>query len=89
MIRFTLPAGFVKSIKITLMAGAVNMYGMKIQNFGTETFNSYPRLGCRLEYNDEICVRGTWPKGVTWIRLPQDRDQYQAVVKVVINLLVA
>jgi hypothetical protein len=55
------------------MSGAVNIYSMRIYNFGTETLNSYPRPGCRLEDNDEIYVRGTWPKGVTWIRLPQDR----------------
>jgi hypothetical protein len=50
--------------------------------------HSYPRPGCSLEDNDEIYVRGTWSKGVTWIRLPQDRDQNQAVVKAVLNLLV-
>jgi hypothetical protein len=47
--------------------------------------NSYPKSGCRLEYNDEIYVRGTWPKSVTWIRLPQDRDQNQVIVKKIIE----
>jgi hypothetical protein len=42
----------------------------------------------RWEDNIRMDLRGMWGEDVVWVRLAQDRDQWQAVVKAVMNLWV-
>jgi hypothetical protein len=46
------------------------------------------RPSCRWEYNIRIEVREIGQKGVNWIHLAQDRDQWWAVVNTVMNIRV-
>jgi hypothetical protein len=46
------------------------------------------RPRCRWEDNIKMDLRETGIDGVNWIRLPQDRAQWQAFVNTVMNLWV-
>jgi hypothetical protein len=45
------------------------------------------RLGYRSEDSIKICIKETELKNVDWINVAQDRDKWQAVVNVVMNLM--
>jgi hypothetical protein len=46
------------------------------------------RPRCRWEGNTKMDLREIWLEGVYWIHLDQDRDQWWALVNMVMNLQV-
>jgi hypothetical protein len=54
----------------------------------TEGTRQRGRLRCRWEDNIRIDLKGTGWEDVDWIRLAQDRNQWQVLVKTVMNLRV-
>jgi len=61
-----------------------------IQNFGWKTQRERPlrRPRNRWEHNIRLDLREIGGEGVDWIHLAQDRDQWAAVVNMVMNLQV-
>jgi hypothetical protein len=61
-----------------------------IQNFGQKTQMKNPlvRQRCRWEDNIRMDLRDTGWGSMDWIHLPQDRNQWQALVNMVTNLQV-
>jgi hypothetical protein len=39
-------------------------------------------------FSQKMCLKGMRYKGVTWIPLAQDRDLWQAVMSIIMNLLI-
>jgi hypothetical protein len=61
---------------------------LKILVVKSEGKRQFGRYRCRLEDNIIMDFREIGWKGMDWIHLAQDRDQWQVLVNTVMNLLV-